>query len=358
MHLSAAMQGLLDKEWRHSRGYMLVTLILIVYAPVIKTLFGLLQGDTALLQWGQELNYALHFGINQIHPSNYTGLLEWLPFTGSILLGIIILGAEQQSSLKYLVSTPVSRRQIILSKFIPGAATILIAMLMNALFLIAFNWIHPMPFESRDVLNWSMLAGALCLAYYTLGLMAATFSVGVLAAGSIVFLLNMLPGMLTGMIDNIAARYFAVSQAVSVRIYAIGSYFNLHDYISRNDRDITHIDHYTNFITITGISSNGANSPDYLLESGILLVGVVLLLVLAVIIFGRVSLSADGTIFTSNRTRKLGLAIGSAYIAYLLAFSWTETLPAFSVYMIVITGLIYTGTVFLYRFLQRHRRLR
>ncbi len=354
MHLSAAMKGLLDKEWRHSRGYMLVTLILMVYAPVIISLFSILKGDAALSQWGQELNYALHFGTNLMErfPEGYSGLMEWLPFTGAVLLGIIMLGTEQQSGLKYLVSTPVSRRQIILSKFIPGAATILIAMLINALFLIGLDWIYPMPFESRDVLNWTMLAGALSLAFYTLGLMAATFSVGVLAAGVVVFLLNILPGMLTGMIGNIAARYFAVSQAASVRIYTIGSYFNLHDYISRNGRDIDYIQHYTNFITITGVSSNSIKSPDYLLESGLLLIGVLLFLLLAVIIFERVSLSAGGTTFLSSGVRKAGLVIGATYIAYILVFSRAESLLAFSIYMVIVTGLICIGVEFLYR-LQR-----
>ena len=61
MQLSTVMKGLLDTEWRSSnRGYMLVTFILIIYAPLIKTLLVMLQGDNTLLQWGQELDYALH----------------------------------------------------------------------------------------------------------------------------------------------------------------------------------------------------------------------------------------------------------------------------------------------------------
>jgi ABC-type transport system involved in multi-copper enzyme maturation permease subunit len=354
MHLSAAMKGLLDKEWRHSRGYLLITLLIIIYAPVITTMFRLMQGDAAVWQWGQELNYTLHFRTEIMHPETYGGILEWLPFLGSVFLGIIILGEEQSSSLKYLMSTPVSRRQIILSKFIPGAATILIAILINAFFMIVFDWLHPMPFESPDVLNWTMLAGALCLASYTLGLMAATFTSGVLAAGTVVFLLNMLPGMLVGMIENIAVRYFAASQAVSIRIYNIGSYFGLHNYISRNGRDIDHIDHYTNFITITGISSNnGASCPDYILESGILLVLVVLLLTLAVIIFERISLFTGGALFTSNWARKTGLALGSAYLAYILAFARTDSLFTFIIWWCILTGLMFASVDILYR-LRRH----
>ena len=55
MQLSTVMKGLLDTEWRHNRGYMLVTFILIIYAPLIKTLLVMLQGDNTLLQWGRNL---------------------------------------------------------------------------------------------------------------------------------------------------------------------------------------------------------------------------------------------------------------------------------------------------------------
>jgi len=353
MSISTAMKGLLDKEWRHSRGYLLVTLLLIIYVPVIKTIFSLLQGETALVQWGQELNYALQFGTSHIQmcPSGYSGLLEWLPYMGSAFLGIIVLGAEKRGSLQLLVSMPVSRRQIILAKFFSGAATILLAMLINCLFLIGLNWLHSMPFSSLDILNWGLLAGAVCLGYFTMALMVSTFTAGVLAPGVLVFLFGiMLPGMLSAMIENIAARYFAVSQAVSIRIYTIGSYFNLHNYISRSDRYITHIDHYySNFTTITGIASNSANRPDYLMESCLLLVGVLLLLVLAVMIFERVSLSAGGPIFSSSRVRKAGLGLGATYIASILVLPRAETLLAFSIYMVILTGLICTGVDILYR---------
>ncbi|MFA7077650.1 MAG: ABC transporter permease subunit [Syntrophomonas sp.] len=348
MILSKPMQGLLDKEWRHSRGYLLATLLLLIYAPVIKTIFYLLWSETGLMQWGQELNYALHLGMGIRHPSSYTGIMEWLPFMSSTLLGIIILGEEQRGSLQYLVSTPVSRRQIILAKFFPGAAAILLGMLINTLFLMGLTWLYPMSFNGIDVLNWALLAGSLCLACFTMALMVATFTTGILAAGAVVFLLGLLPGMFTSMIENIAARYFAVSQSVSIHIYTIGSYFDLHDYITRSERHITHIDHYANSV-VTVITRTGHSGmvPDYLLESGLLLVGVLLFLALAVIIFGRISLLTGGSLFVSSSARKIGMGILALCISYFLVFPRAETLLKFSIYLVILTGLGVKGTVLL-----------
>ena len=350
MSSAVAMKGLLDKEWRHNRGYLLVTLLLIVFVPVIRTIWVLLQGDAALWQWGQELNYALHFGtdINLLRTSAYSELLAWLPYMGSLLLGIIILGEEQRGSLRFLVGTPVSRRQIILAKFLAGAATILIAILINCLFLISLNWLQPMPFSCLEVLNWGFLAGTVCLGYFAMALMVSTFINGFLATGIIVYLFGiMLPGMFAAMIGGIAARYFAASQAVSIRIYTIGSYLNLNDYITRSGRNVSQVDYPGPFVTSS--TSYGRIEPDYLLESGLILVGVLGLLVLAVIIFERVSLSAGGPMFSSRWPRQAALGIGAIFIAYILVFPRAETLLAFTIYMVLVTGLICAGMRFLYR---------
>jgi len=350
MNLSKTMKGLLEKEWRHNRGYFLTTLLIIIYAPVIKTIIHLLGSGNGLAQWLQELNYAIHFGSGIRHPSSYTGIMEWLPFAGPVLLGLIVLGKEQQGSLKYLVSTPVSRGQIVLAKFFPGAAVIVLGMLVNVLFLTGLTWLYPMPFNSIDTLNWALLAGSLGLAYFTMALMTATFTTGILGAGAVVFMLGLLPGMFTSMMENIAARYFAVSQSVSIKIYTIGSYFNLQDYITRSKRYITQVDHFDNS-SITGIATGwyGGMVPDYLLESGLLLVGVLVFLVLSVIIFERISLSTGGSIFVSSSARKTVLVIVALFISYLLVFPRAETLVPFIIFFVILAGLIYIGMEYLYR---------
>ena len=37
-----------------------------------------------------------------------------------------------------------------------------------------FDRLYAMPFNSLEVFNWVLLAGAVCLGYYTLGLMVST----------------------------------------------------------------------------------------------------------------------------------------------------------------------------------------
>ncbi|MGI6435962.1 MAG: ABC transporter permease subunit [Syntrophomonadaceae bacterium] len=352
MRLSQAMKGLLDKEWRHSRGYLLATLLFIIFAPVIKTSFYLFQGTAQMELWGQELHYALQFGTGLRRPETYSGLLQWLPLTGAVLLGIIILGEEQRGSLRYLASMPVSRRQIILAKFFSGAAAILLAMLINGLFLIALDCLYPMPYNGINVLNWVLLVSALCLGYFTMALMVSTFTTGVLAAGAVVYLLNFLPGMVAAMIEGIAARYFAVAESISINILKLGSYLDLFDYVTRSERNITSVDHFSNWL-ITGTTANSGIGPDYLLESLILLAGVLLFLVLAVIIFERISLQTGGSIFVTSTARKLGMGIAVLCISYWLVFPRAETLLIFIVYYLVLTVFIYTGTEYLYRSLHQ-----
>lgn len=348
MSLSQPMKGILEKEWRYNRGYFITTILVIIYAPVIKTIVYLLQGGADIGQWVQELNYALHFGAGVVRPITYSGFLQWLPALGALLLGIIVLGEERRGSLNYLVSTPVSRRQIILAKFFPGAAAILLGMLINGLFLVGLDLVEPISYSSIDVFNWALLMVAICLCSFTMALMVSTFTQGVLTAGVVCYLLNFLPGVGLAMIEGIAARYFGVAESVSIKLYELGSYLSISEYLTLSNRHITGVEHYPNW-AITEISSNSGLGPDYLLESFLLLVGVLLFLALAMIIFERSSLQAGGSIFANSTARKTALAIGALIISYFLVFPRAETVLTFILYLSPLIGLIYIGCEYLYR---------
>lgn len=349
MILSKPMKGLLEKEWRQNRGYFLATLLVITYAPVFKSILHLFQGAASIGQWEQELDYVL-LAASVARPLAYTGLLEWLPVTGAVLLGIIILGEERRGSLIYLVSMPVSRRQIILAKFFPGTAAIILSMLVNGLFLVSLDLVHPMAYNSIDVLNWVLLTGATCVCCFTMALMVSTFTSGILAAGVVWYFLSFLPGIGTGIIEGIGARYFAVAESVSIKLYKLGSYLNLSDYITHSSRHITSVKHYSNWLTIS-IGANSGLGPDYVLESSLLFLGVLSFLVLAVVIFERVSLQTGGLVFASSTARKTGITIVALFISYLLVFPRSKTLLMFIFYFILLTGFIYISCEYLQRFL-------
>jgi ABC-type transport system involved in multi-copper enzyme maturation permease subunit len=351
MKVSKPMKGLLEKEWRHNRGYFLTTLLIIIYAPVIKTMFHLFRGGANIEQWLQELNYALTFGVGMAHPPVYSGLLQWIPALGALLLGVIILGEERKGGLNYLVSTPVSRWQIILAKFFPGAGVVILSMLVNGLFLVGLGSFQPVSYNTINVFNWCLLTGATCLCIFTAALMVSTFTSGVLAAGVVCYFLNVLPGMVMAMIEHIGARYFALAESVSIKLCKLGSYLTMSDYINHSERHITSLKHDNNWIT-SCVSSTGGLGPDYLLDSCILLAGVLLFLILAIIIFERFSLQTGGTIFATGSARKTALAVGVLIISFWLVFPRVETLLKFILYYSLLTGLFYTGSQYLYRLLR------
>lgn len=350
MKLSKPMRGLLEKEWRHNRGYFLTTLLIIIYAPVIKTIFHLFRGGASMEQWVQELNFALTFGVGMARPLVYSGLLQWIPALGALLLGIIILGEERKGGLNYLVSTPVSRWQIILAKFFPGAGVVILSMLVNGLFLVGFSLFQPVSYNNINVFSWCLLTGATCLCIFTVALLVSTFTSGVLATGVVCYFLNVLPGMVMAMIEHTGARYFALAESVSIKLYKLGSYLTMSDYINHSERHITSLKHDNNWIT-SCVSSTCGLGPNYLLDSCILLAGVLLFLTLAIIIFQRSSLQTGGTIFATGSARKTALAVVVVIISFWLAFPRTETLLKFVLYFSLLTGIIYTGCHYLYRLL-------
>ncbi len=352
MKLSKPMRGILEKEWRHSRGYFLATLLIIIYTPVIKTIFHLFRGGASMEQWVQELNFALTFGVGMARPLVYSsGLLQWLPAIGALLLGIIILGEERKGGLNYLVSTPVSRWQIILAKFFPGAGVVILSMVVNGLFLVGLGLFQPVSYNPVDVFHWCLLTGATCLCIFTVALMVSTFTAGVLAAGVVCYFLDFLPGMIVAMIEHVGARYFGLVESVSIKLCKLGSYLTMSDYIIHSERHITSVQHYPGWTT-TGISATGGMGPDYLLDSCILLAGVLLFLILAIIIFERSSLQTGGAIFATGSARKTALAIGALIISYWLVFPRAETLLKFILYFSLLTGLIIMGSQYLYRLLR------
>jgi ABC-type transport system involved in multi-copper enzyme maturation permease subunit len=326
---------LLEKEFYHNRGYHLVAVLLFIFGPVVATLIAWLTGSLSSRVYF--LYSMLHFGsAEQAGPVSYSGTGMTLFWITSILLGSLLLGEERKGSLNYLVSTPVSRREIMVAKFMAGAGAIIFAMGINSLFLAGLSMIHPVPYTGQDVLNWALLLTSACLAFFTLALMVSTFTAGVLSAGMVTFFLSYLPSAVISLADTAAARYFDISESLSIKLYYLGSYLSIGDYITRNSREqVTSIDHWENSM-MKGIATNGVLPPDYMLESLFLLLGVVILLFLAVKIFERAALELVGSVFASSTARRVSLAIVIIFIYYMIVFPRTDTLLRFILYMLLL----------------------
>lgn len=345
---SAFNRVLLEKEWYHNRGYYLVAVTLFIFGPVVTTLMQWFGGSMS--EWADRLYYILHFGAVELgRPDFHSGTPSFLWVATSILLGSLLLGEERKGSLNYLVSTPVSRGQIIVAKFMAGAGVIIFAMGINSLFLAGLGMFYPIPYTLQDVFEWGLLLTSACLAFFTLALMVSTFTAGVLSAGMVTFFLSYLPRTIISMADSAAARYLDISEPFSIKLHYLGSYLSIGDYITRNGRQhVTSIDHWNNSI-MTGISSNGNLPPAYMAESLFLLLGVVFLLFLAVKIFERADLESFGSVFASTTARRVCLAIIIIFIYYLIMFPRTDTLMRLILYMILLCMVTYKAIKLIYR---------
>ncbi len=312
--------GLLWKEWRQNRGYFLLAGLLLTYVPVLKSLYFLVAGSTVISKWGYHLDNMIHFqqGMGNM---GYSSFMEtWGMMLVAILLGALMLGAERKDSLSYLVSTPVSRRQIILVKFLTGSAVILLAMMINCSFLWGMDLFWGVPFTGGDVLNWGVLASLVLLGLYTLSLMTSTFTANVLAAGGLSFILIFLPRAVVSLITVTVGRYFSASQLFLIKSHYLGSYLTLTDYLTRSGRD--RIMSIQDTGPIIAIASSGSLPLDIGKESLFLVIGILFLLFLAIIIFEQVSLEPGGKIFASRSARRCCEITVTVFVGWGLVLSW------------------------------------
>lgn len=350
------LKALLSKELQHNRGYFLVALVLLIYVPVLKSLFYLLQGGKMVFAWGEQLSYMLYFYQLPVGPPpiphndlHYPGIIA------AILLGALLLGEERKGSLSYLVTTPVSRRDIVLSKFLVGSITLLLAMGINTVFLISLSGSLGLNVDLMIFLRWGLIMGLGLVCIFTLSLFTSTFTSAVLPAAGLSFLLIYLPGALIAMLENIAARYFHASQSFSIKTLYLGEYLTITDYLTGDHWSIIHdIDHFADW-RMYSYSSVSGPSPQLYMETIPLLLAILLLLGFAVIVLQRISLDEQGALFASPGTRRLFIGLGGLLFAYILAFPLCSTLILFLIWTIGIIIAFYGLGEYLPRRLRKAR---
>jgi ABC-type transport system involved in multi-copper enzyme maturation permease subunit len=290
MGIKAALGALLYKELRHSRGYFLITAILLTYVPVMKSLYYWLRGGKDAQTWSGQLSFIIQF--NQLGslsgpPPDQNNLFYILGIAAALLLGAILLGEERKNSLTYLLTTPASRVAVIFSKFLAGAATIMGSMAVNTLFIAAVSGPLGMEITTNELLRWGLINTLGLLALFTLGLLGSVLAASVLPAATVGFLLVYLPGMLIAMLENIAARYFLAPEMVSIKAQYLSRYLTVIDYLSGEHWFVIQgVDHHSGW-RMYGVSGVSGPAPDLLLESLLLLLGISILLGIAILVFER-----------------------------------------------------------------------
>jgi len=322
--------ALLAKEWQKNRGYFGVTVVLVIYGPVLQSLYYLLQGKDAAWGWGQQLAYMLGFQHRVMGPSPFSSnTLYLLGVAVAVLLGALLLGEERKGSLTYLVTTPVSRRDIVLTKFLFGTGTLLAAMGITLLFLSAMSGSLGLDLSPMTFVRWGLLMSLTLIGLFTLTLFTATFTSGPMPAAGLSFILIYLPGMLAAMVDSTAARYFHVPESFSIKAHYVANYLTITDYLTGEHWFVVqHVDHFPNWI-MTGVSGSSGPAPSLGLESGMLLLITVILLGFAILVFEYISLDEQGAFFASNRTRRVFVILVGLLAGYIFIFPYCTTLPIF-----------------------------
>ncbi len=257
------LKALLGKELQHNRGYFLVALVLLIYVPVLKSLYYLLQGTKPAHEWGIQLSYIINF--NQLAmgppPPVLDNTMYILVVTVSLLLGAILLGEERKGSLSYMVTTPASRCSILLSKFLLGSTTLLLAMGINTIFLLSLSGSLGIDAYSLLIPRWGLIMSLGLVSMFTLALFTSTFTAAVLPATSLSFLLMYLPRTLVVMAEQITARYFQVPESFSIKAQYLGRYLTITDYLTGEHWNIIeHVTHDSDW-RMYGVMGTSGPSP-------------------------------------------------------------------------------------------------
>lgn len=321
---------LVGKELQHNRGYYLVALVLLIYGPVIKSLYYYGQGEAPVLKWGVQLAYMIHFNQSSMGlPPALDNTMYILAIMGSLLLGAILLGEEHKGSLGYLVTTPVSRRSILLSKFLVGSLTLLLAMGINMAFLFTFSGALGIDAYSFLIPRWGLLMSLGLLSIFTLSLFTSTFTSAVLPAASLSFLLMYLPRTLVLMAEQIAARYFQASESFSIKAQYIAGYLTITDYLNGEHWNIIEQVTHDPGWRMYGVMGTNGPAPQLEWETIPLILAILFLLGFAIIVFNRISLEEQGSLFAGPGTRRFFIGLGGLLFAYIVAFPLCSTLLLF-----------------------------
>ena len=323
-----AMKGLLWKEWRQYYWSFILAFIVIGLEPVL----------VPITYWVYRTDAWSH-GIKGILATG-SSTTETIAMIAVIVLAALMLAGERGSGLNYLVSTPVSRRQIITAKYIVGSLGILAIMLIISLFLIVSGKVLPAQYSTQEVIQWATLTTAALLCLFSLALLVASFSGGILSSVLFTAIIMGLPWMLVSLTMYVFRQFCTVSTALELKARYIVTYIFIPDYITRDGRHIWN-SNSNQFIDRV--------APDYPLEIIALLLASLLFFWLAINIFEKNPLERQGELLLFGNFKQ----IGELFISFLSALGWAgdmaSSLTSFLAYFLVMWLGIYLALVALMR---------
>ncbi|MGI6412391.1 MAG: ABC transporter permease [Syntrophomonadaceae bacterium] len=329
--------GLLWKEWQQNRLYFLAAFLVMTYDTIMKPLGYWIKGMLGSAAGAYTMIGALDQISNVLSAAAYHNTMEQIgPFI-VLLLGVTILIQERSGSLNYLISTPVSRKEIIVAKSCTGSAAIAGIMAVNALFLIITGLMWPVDYSTVLVIKWTVLTTAIFIAIFNLGLMVASFTGNWFSAIVLSMLLANLPSMLRNLlINSTTMEIFNLSPAFIHRVNMMAHYLTIPAYITRDSEYMRNAPLATQLY------------PAYPLETMILVLLTALLLLLAIRIFQNNPLENNGQMLMSNRAAHIAVIILALLLGWGTALSRAESaIAGFLITMVLGSIIAYLAIVLL-----------
>lgn len=326
------MRALLWKEWRQYGWSFLLAFIVISLEPVLVPISYWIYrvGDRA---------DAWSYGIKAILATG-SSTTETTSMIVAVLLASVMLAGERGSGLNYLVSTPVSRRQIIEAKFISGSLALIAIMSVIILFLLIAGHLLPAQYSTQEVILWAVLTTAALLCLFSLALLVASFSRGILSSALFTAIIMALPWMLVSYTMYVMRQFYQVSATVELKARYIATYLFIPDYISRDGRYIWNSNSNLVIDRVT---------PDYPLEVAFMLLAALLFLGLTIKIFEKNPLEREGELLLFGNFKQIGLM----FFSFVGAMGWAgevgTSLLSFLAYFLIMWLGIYLAMVIIIR---------
>lgn len=246
--------GLLWKEWKENRLIFLLALVIMTWDTIWSPLLEMLtKGDVIfrLSNWGHDLNCLVYYSIYHSYDIMFLDYGMWV----CLLLGVYILSRERRGSLEYLVTTPVTRQEIITAKFLTGMTAILGIVLIEAA-VMAWGGSHLAytDYGIKDIGKWVFFTYPTLLAMFSIGLLAASLAGSIISSGFIAFFILILPALLNelfiilfeplgrlllrqpGFSAKITGSIMAHTSYLEDGFRSIASYLSIPDYLDRASR--------------------------------------------------------------------------------------------------------------------------
>jgi ABC-type transport system involved in multi-copper enzyme maturation permease subunit len=314
------------KEWRQHKIKFLVMGIFMSITPIIGTVFFFIFRAIAI---NSGIDNAIFYDptlwsvkIAQMLNSPEGTSMGIFAVLVALGLGVLVIAQERpENTLEFLVTTPVSRREIAATKFLVGIGGLFGIMAVNFLFIAGMALFMPADYTILDAFIWLVLETVALLALFGLGFLVAVVTGNILASLLSALVVAFCPVAITGTLwylSEIMGVFPRGAEHSALTIFMkIGQYLTLPHYI--------------------------LNYHDYAIQAALLvpalLLATFLFFFLGIALFERNPLERSGQLLVFGDTRKVIRVVVSLFIAVVVTIAVGEffmTLRGFTLLLVLL----------------------